>query len=440
MSQTTPTGLPTNLPFDDDFFSHFTDIMDDMMSQNASDRQQNPLADSPYVIGMMSGTSLDALDAVLCQFYEIDADNDEPVEILATISAPFPNDLRAALLALTEPDGIKAFIAQNQLAFESELDVFGWASVFYAEFAGNLVNRLLEKAQVTPDEVMAIGCHGQTVRHRPQWAFSLQLLDPNVLAERTGIAVVSDFRRRDMAVGGQGAPLVPAFHQAMFGINPYNADKFLPKVILNLGGIANITVLDGSENVIGFDTGVANLLIDAWCQRHTEQAFDKHGAWAQSGNVIEPVLSALLTHPYFALPAPKSTGREDFNLAWVDGILEQVSHQFPNLAYSPADAQATLTELTAISVVQAIKSVMAVDKGELLVCGGGALNHYLVSRVQAYLPGWNVKTTDAVGLSPLWVEAVAFAWLAQQTILNVPSNLPSVTGAGKKVVLGQVCF
>lgn len=436
MSQT----LPTSLPFDEGFFSHFTEIMDDMMVN-----KENPLADSPYVIGMMSGTSLDALDAVLCQFYEIDEDNDEPVEILATISEPFPDDLRAVLLALTQPNGVAQLINDNNLlkkpwAFESELDVFGWASVYYAEFAGNLVNRLLEKAQVTPDEVTAIGCHGQTVRHRPQWSFSLQLLDPNVLAERTGIAVVSDFRRRDMAVGGQGAPLVPAFHQAMFGTKAYATDEFMPKVILNLGGIANITVLDGTDNVIGFDTGVANLLIDAWCQRHTEQAFDKNGEWAQSGNVIEPLLSALLTHPYFAQPYPKSTGREDFNLDWVDTVLEQISHQFPNLAYSPADVQATLTELTAVSVTQAIASVMDVAKGELFVCGGGALNTYLMSRLQAYLPNWKVQTTDEIGLSPLWVESVAFAWLAQQTILNIPSNLPSVTGASKKVVLGQVCF
>lgn len=420
--------LPMNLPFDDGFFSHFTDIMDDIMVD-----KKNPLADSPYVIGMMSGTSLDGLDAVLCQFYEIDEDNDEPVEILATVSEPFPDDLRAVLLALTQPNGVAQLIADNNLAFESELDVFGWASVMYAEFAASLVNRLLEDSQTTPDEVMAIGCHGQTVRHRPQWHFSLQLLDPNVLAERTGIAVVSDFRRRDMAVGGQGAPLVPAFHKAVF-----SSHQTAPRAVLNLGGIANITLLNGEE-VIGFDTGVANLLIDAWCQRHTEQAFDKNGDWAKSGNVIEPLLSLLLSHPFFALPAPKSTGREDFNLAWLDSVLEQLGHQFPNLAYSPADVQATLTELTAVSVAQAIEAVSE-EEGELFVCGGGALNRYLMSRLQTHLPNWTVQTTEDIGLSPLWVEAVAFAWLAQQTILNQPSNLPSVTGASKQVVLGQVCF
>ncbi len=426
--------LPTSLPFDEGFFSHFTEVMNDMMTSEEQQPPSNLLADSPYVVGMMSGTSLDGLDAVLCQFYEIDDDNDEPVEILATVSAPFPDDLRAVLLALTQPNGVADLIKNNRLAFESELDVFGWASVFYAEFAASLVNGLLEKAQVTPDEVMAIGCHGQTVRHRPQWRFSLQLLDPNTLAERTGIAVVSDFRRRDMAVGGQGAPLVPAFHQAMFG----QSNK--RRVILNLGGIANITVLDGTDNVIGFDTGVANLLIDAWCQRHTEQAYDKNGDWARSGQVIEPLLKALLAHPYFALPAPKSTGREDFNMAWVDSILEQVAHQHPNLAYSPADVQATLSELTAVSVAQAIMYTTDNVTGELFVCGGGAYNGLMLARLQAHLPQWLVTTTADIGLSPLWVEATAFAWLAQQTLINAPSNLPSVTGANKAVVLGQVCF
>ena len=376
-----------NLPFTDDFFSQFNEILQEANGPS----EQGLLADSPYVIGMMSGTSLDGLDAVLCQFYELNDDNDEPVEILATVSEDFPPDLRAALLALTQPNGIKDFIEDNGLAFESELDVFGWASAFYAEFAASVVNRLLAEAQVTPDEVAAIGCHGQTVRHRPQWGFSLQLVDPNILAERTGIAVVSDFRRRDMAVGGQGAPLVPAFHQAMFG----QSNK--RRVILNLGGIANITVLDGTDNVIGFDTGVANLLIDAWCQRHTEQSYDKNGDWARSGQVIEPLLKALLAHPYFALPAPKSTGREDFNMAWVDSILEQVAHQHPNLAYSPADVQATLSELTAVSVAQAIMYTTDNVTGELFVCGGGAYNGLILARLQAHLPQWLVTTTADIG-------------------------------------------
>lgn len=226
----------------------------------------------------------------------------------------------------------------------------------YAEFASQGVNELLEKSGVTPDEVSAIGCHGQTVRHRPEWQFSLQLLDPNVLAERTGIAVVSDFRRRDMAVGGQGAPLVPAFHQAIFGDKDLEGslNERSNRCILNLGGIANVTILRNDENVIGFDTGVANLLLDAWCQKHTGHVFDKDGDWAKTGQINEALLTALLAHPFFARPAPKSTGREEFNLDWLEQVLLKFE-QTHNTAQNPADVQATLVELTAKSVAEAIR-------------------------------------------------------------------------------------
>lgn len=417
--------LNPNFPFDNDFFNQFNAIL--------AETSSNTLDNVSYVIGMMSGTSLDALDAVICQFYD---DENEPLELIASHSIDFPEDLREALLALSQPNGVSTFIDKYQLALQSELDVFGWASVFYAEFASQVVIELLEKSGIQAHEVSAIGCHGQTVRHRPQWSFSLQLLDPNVLAERTGIAVVSDFRRRDMAVGGQGAPLVPAFHQAIFGRNNQQL-----RVIVNLGGIANITVLpvaNDVDNVIGFDTGPANLLLDSWCQRHTENNFDNQGNWARSGQVIEPLLAMLLTHPYFSLSAPKSTGREDFHLDWVDNILEKLNHEFPNLRYSSADVQATLTELTAYTVGKTI--VNFAKQGEVFVCGGGAFNHYLLERLQNYLPEWTVNTTEVCHLSPRWVEAVAFAWLARQTLLNEPSNLPAVTGARKKVVLGQLCF
>lgn len=422
-------NLSPTLNFEEGFFSHFTEILSEVThSRNSA------FDDAPYFIGMMGGTSLDGLDAVLCQFYEINEDNNEPVEILASVSEPFPEPLKSLLLALTEPNGVKKIIENQEFPFESELDVFGWASREYAEFASELVKQLLINGHTTPDEVSAIGCHGQTVRHRPEWGFSLQLLDPNVLAERTGIAVVNDFRRRDMAVGGQGAPLVPAFHQAMFG-----HQQHLPTVILNLGGIANITVLN-SEQVIGFDTGVANLLIDAWCLEHTGQVFDKDGEWAKSGHIIEPLLNEMLSHEFFAKAPPKSTGREMFNMIWVNNLLEKLNHEMPNLAYSPADVQATLTELTAVSVAQAIKNVMGEVSGQLLVCGGGAYNGFLLERLQKNLDHWHVVTTNKMGLSPKWVESVAFAWLARQTLLGVPSNLPSVTGASKKVILGQVCF
>lgn len=421
------------LDFDSNLFDHFSEIFKETLSQNSA----NPLSDAPYFIGMMGGTSLDGIDAVLCQFHEITEDNDEPVEILATISEPFPEDLRSALLALTTPNGVSELIITNHLVFQSELDVFGWASVFYAEFASHLAIQLMQNAQITPDEVSAIGCHGQTVRHRPEWQFSLQLLDPNVLAERTGVAVVSDFRRRDMAVGGQGAPLVPAFHQAMFG--NFLAEQNHLRVILNLGGIANITVLQNSKDVIGLDTGVANLLLDAWCYKNTGQNYDENGDWAKTGMVNQALLNQLLTHPFFALPAPKSTGREDFNLEWLEKELVHYE-TVHNVGINPAGVQATLTELTAVSVANAIKAVTNAENGELFVCGGGAFNRFLISRLQANLPNWTVASTDKISLSPRWVEAVAFAWLARQTILNQPSNLPSVTGASKAVVLGQVCF
>lgn len=423
--------------FDSNLFDHFSEIF--------ADTQTNPLTDAPYFIGMMGGTSLDGIDAVLCQFHEITEDNDEPVEILATISEPFPEDLRSALLALTTPNGVAELIEKNHLAFQSELDVFGWASVFYAEFASHLAVQLMQNVQVTPDEVLAIGCHGQTVRHRPEWQFSLQLLDPNVLAERTGVAVVNDSRRRDMAVGGQGAPLVPAFHQAMFA--NFSDEQNNLRVILNLGGIANITVLQNARNgigdVIGFDTGVANLLLDAWSYKNTGQSYDENGNWAKTGTVNQALLNQLLTHPFFALPAPKSTGREDFNLEWLEKELVHFETAY-NVGINPADVQATLTELTAVSVANGIKSVAHSETDnkncEVFVCGGGAFNQYLISRLQANLPNWTVASTEKIGLSPRWVEAVAFAWLARQTILNQPSNLPSVTGASKAVVLGQICF
>lgn len=395
-------------------------------------KKLNQKDSSPYVIGMMSGTSLDGLDAVICQFHD---NPQQPLSLLATHSLDFPTELRQALFALTQPNGVDDFIEQNSREFISELDVFGWASVEYGKFASQVVLELLTKANISADAVLAIGCHGQTVRHRPQWHFSLQLIDPNILAELTNIAVVSDFRRRDMAVGGQGAPLVPAFHQAIF------AQQGQSRVILNLGGIANITVLDDLDKVIGFDTGVANLLLDAWCLRHTEQPFDSHGNWAKSGQILQPLLDKFLTHEFFAKEPPKSTGREEFHLGWVDDMLEQLNHELPNLRYSSTDVQTTLTELTAITASQAIDKFAKVNKqaNQLFVCGGGAYNDYLLQRIQHHLPNWTVATTQDFGLSPRWVEAVAFAWLARQMILGQTGNLPKVTGASKQVVLGQIC-
>lgn len=409
--------------------------------------------DNGLYIGMMSGTSLDGMDAVVCEFSPNSNDGTKPpMTLVATYSQNFPPRLREVLLALCQPNGVNHLISQNDEPNahgdepNSELDWFGWASRAYSEFASEVVNTLLKQANINADSILAIGCHGQTVRHRPKMGFSLQLIDPNVIAERTGISVVNDFRRRDMAVGGQGAPLVPAFHQALFA----KADT--TRVLLNLGGIANIAVLpainhSNNSPVVGYDTGPANLLLDAWTALHINQSYDAGGAWAASGQVIEPLLTQLLTHPFFDKPYPKSTGREDFNLAWLQSELQIFDHVAPNIDYSSADVQATLTELTAISATDQIKLFIEHEltghklvTGRVYICGGGALNDYLMSRLQVHLPHCSVETTASLGLAPTWVESVAFAWLARQTLMGETGNLPAVTGARKPVVLGQVCF
>jgi len=387
--------------------------------------------DDGLYIGMMSGTSLDGMDAVLCQFNNdmadkentnkentIDEENSQPaMQLLATYSQEFPPRLREVLLGLCQPNGVNQFVPEAGEP-NSELDWFGWASRAYAEFASEVVNTLLQQSNTDPESVLAIGCHGQTVRHRPQMGFSLQLVDANIIAERTGISVVSDFRRRDMAVGGQGAPLVPAFHQALF------ATPDSTRVLLNLGGIANITVLpalanndedsntDNADNVIGYDTGPANLLLDAWTALHTDNDYDAKGAWAQSGTIIEPLLHQLLTHAFFAQPHPKSTGREDFNLAWLQGELQAFEQANANVSYSAADVQATLTELTAISACDQINQFISNQKqSSVYVCGGGALNRYLMTRLQAHLPHWAVTTTTELGLQPTWVsQSLLLGW------------------------------
>jgi anhydro-N-acetylmuramic acid kinase len=426
---------------DDDLnYATLTDALEQTVFENFDDG---------LYIGMMSGTSLDGMDAVLCQF-DGEENIQQPLRLLASISQDFPPRLREVLLALCQPNGVQE-LTPTMGEPSSELDWFGWASKEYAEFASDVVNNLLQQSNTDVESVLAIGCHGQTVRHRPQMGFSLQLLDANIIAERTGISVVSDFRRRDMAVGGQGAPLVPAFHQALF------ATPDSTRVLLNLGGIANITVLPANANlinanpandalvnnspVIGYDTGPANLLLDAWTALHTDKDYDAGGAWAQSGQVVEPLLNQLIEHPFFARTYPKSTGREDFNLAWLQSELQKFDQASAHIRYSSADVQATLTELTAMSASMQINMfIKANENSSVYVCGGGALNDYLMTRLQAHLPHCKVETTASLGLNPAWVEAVAFAWLARQTLMGQTGNLPAVTGASKGVVLGQVCF
>lgn len=361
-----------------------------------------------YYIGLMSGTSMDALDAVLVDFSNV------PLRLVSHHSRPLPPDLRQQLLSLSS-------IGEN------ELERVAQADIQLGRFCAETVLELLADAHIGHIEVIAIGSHGQTIRHAPNASppYSVQIGDGNTIAQATGIATVTDFRRRDMVVGGQGAPLVPAFHEALY------RSSNIERVILNIGGMANISILPADEDtpVSGFDTGPGNVLLDAWIQQKQGELYDMDGSWGRSGKVNATLLESLLSDPYFSLKPPKSTGREKFNLAWLQAHLAE--------KLSDEDIQATLVELTACSISQAIHDYAA-ESGELLVCGGGAHNGLLMERLAARLPQWHVGSTEEYGLAPRWVEATAFAWLARQTLLNLPGNLPSVTGATEAVVLGAI--
>ncbi len=354
----------------------------------------------------MSGTSLDGVDAVLAEFSA-----DGTSRLLRTHYLPYPDALRAQLLALNAPHADEihlAALAANQLAR------------LYAHAVQTLLDGLV------PHNVRAIGCHGQTLRHRPADGYTLQIGNAALLAELTGIAVVADFRSRDIAAGGQGAPLVPAFHVHAF------ADPGLHRVVANIGGIANVTDLPAGGTVRGWDTGPGNLLLDAWIGRHRGERYDRDGVWAASGQTDAALLDVLLQHPFLAQVPPKSAGREQFNLAWLDTTLAGLGRQL-----TAADVQATLLEFTAASLAEAVIRECAGTQ-ELYVCGGGAHNGVLMRRLAARLPALRVDTTAALGIDPDWVEALAFAWLARQAVLGVPGNLPSVTGARGPRVLGAI--
>jgi len=362
-------------------------------------------------IGLMSGTSLDGVDGVLAEISR----NDVPV-ILAEASIAIPAELRATLLALNAsgPDELhRAALAAQEL------------TALYAQ----VVMQLLASGDVDVSSVTAIGAHGQTVRHRPELGYTVQLNAPALLAELTGIAVVADFRSRDVAAGGQGAPLAPACHAALFaagsGVNP-------PVAILNLGGIANLTVLRPGRPPTGFDTGPANVLLDLWCARYTGCAFDADGRWAASGRVIPELLQGLLRdEPWLALSPPKSTGRDLFNADWLDARLAR--HGGGNLA--PQDVQATLQRYTAQTVADALQA-HAADVERVFVCGGGARNTALMRDLADCLSPRPVAPTDALGVTAHSVEALAFAWLAWAHVHRIPAGLPSVTGSRSARVLG----
>lgn len=352
--------------------------------------------------GLMSGTSLDGVDAALAHFGE------GTPRLLALAHRPMPSDLRSRLLAASRAmdDGIEAV---QSMAIE--------LAVLYAE----AVETALARSGHAASDIVAIGCHGQTLRHRPESGYTVQVLNAAALAERCGIDVICDFRAADVAAGGQGAPLAPGFHAAAFA-RPDRA-----RVVLNLGGIANVTWLAPGHAVRGFDTGPASMLLDAWAQRHLGTPFDRDGRWALSGCALPDLLARCLADPWFDRPPPRSTGRERFDLAWIEAHLSGRE--------APADVQATLLLLTARSVAQAI-AAHCPGSAEVLVCGGGARNPALMAALVTECSPARVAPVDELGIAAEAVEALAFAWLARQHRLGLPGNLPEVTGAQGPRVLG----
>lgn len=359
---------------------------------------------APLVVGLMSGTSLDGVDAALVDFSE-----NRP-RTLATFWLPYSAAIREQALQL-------------QAAHDDEIHAAALLANELARCYAEAVRQVLASAGVNAAQVAALGCHGQTIRHRPTAGYSVQLNNPALLAELSGIAVVADFRSRDIAAGGQGAPLVPAFHAAVFG------DPELHRVILNIGGIANLTDLNPGKAVRGFDCGPGNLLMDAWIGRHTGQRYDMAGRWAGEGQVLPELLHGLLTEPFFTASPPKSCGREEFSVSWLESHLAGSER--------PEDVQATLLELSVVAAAEAIRRWCG-NPDELFVCGGGARNQALMSRLQQQMPARRVASTDFLGQPADWVEAVAFAWLAWRTLHGEAGNLAEVTGASGPRVLGAI--
>jgi anhydro-N-acetylmuramic acid kinase len=362
--------------------------------------------ESELFVGLMSGTSADGADAVLVDFRA------ERPFLLAHHHRPYPPALRSEVMALFTPgdDGIdRAFCTDAALG------------LFFAE----TVHELLARSSIAPSLVAGIGCHGQTVRHRPSLSppFTLQLGDPNVVAERTGITTVADFRRRDMACGGQGAPLVPSFHRAIF------AEPGVNRCILNLGGIANLTFLSASGETSGFDCGPGNGLLDAWCERHTGAPFDNDGQWSRQGTLNKPLLEVMSAHPFFALSPPKSTGKEVFSPSWLDSVMAGTTVPIQDVAR-------TLVELTAWAIADSLRFLPA-KPNQMFVCGGGAFNSFLVDRIES-LTSLGLSSTSELGVDPQQVEAMAFAWLCRQTLRGRTSSLPAVTGASGPRILGAI--
>ena len=371
---------------------------------------------SNLFLGLMSGTSLDGVDVVL-----VDLSKDE-IRLLASHSHELPSSLKEQLIQITHPNWL------------GSLEDIGLLNHQLGKLFADASNALIKQENILPETVTAIGSHGQTLWHQPYGCnpFTMQLGDASLIAEETNITTIADFRSRDIAAGGQGAPLVPAFHLEHLS-NPDNN-----RAVLNIGGIANITILPKVDSVIpasGYDTGPGNGLIDAWISRHSDKCYDKNGDWGKSGEILPDVLKTLLSDDYFAILPPKSTGKELFNLEWLNTALgDRLTSE------NPEDIQATLTELTAKSIADCLNNhndeLNAFN--ELYVCGGGVHNNFLIERLQHHLPETKIASTDELGIDPDWMEAIAFAWLAKQTLEGKTSNLPEVTGAKGKRILGAI--
>jgi anhydro-N-acetylmuramic acid kinase len=358
----------------------------------------------PLFVGVMSGTSLDGADAALVDF------SPGTPRTLGFASAAFTPQLRERVLKLSHPG-------------EDRMDLAGATSLELAELYAAVVLDVLTRAGVTRDRITAIGCHGQTVRHRPEQRFTVQLNDPARLAELTGIDVVADFRRRDMAAGGQGAPLVPAFHDALF------RHPSISRVVVNVGGISNVTWMPASGATTGFDCGPGNVLLDGWTRKHRGRPFDENGAWADTGSTDRPLLARLLSERFLEIRPPKSTGRELFNAEWLEPHLDRERRA--------EDVQATLTDFTAHAIVAAIER-FCVKTDEIYLAGGGARNASLMRRITALAGGRPVATTDALGVPTGHVESMAFAWLAMKCVRREAVDLAAVTGARGPRILGAI--
>ncbi len=370
------------------------------------------MKDAELYIGVMSGTSMDGVDCALVSI------KNEQTILLAHDFTPMPQQLKEQLLA----------VCLNQA---TNIESIGRLDHQLGHLFADAVLSLLEKSNTAPCDVVAIGNHGQTLFHQPTGStpFTMQLGDANIIAAKTKITTIADFRRKDLALGGQGAPLVPAFHRALFEV------KDASVVVLNIGGISNISVLQPNTPVTGYDTGPGNMLMDAWIYSQQGKKYDHNAEFALSGQVNNALLNLLLEEPYFSLSAPKSTGRELFNLDWLQTQLTQFSAK---TQLASCDVQATLAEFTAVSIANEVLKYAHGPQPQLLVCGGGACNPLLMKRLQQRLPDWSVNTTSSKGVDSDYMEAMAFAWLAYRRQHNLPSNVPEVTGASQLASLGVI--